>query len=341
MRKLRDFIARNRATFMIIPAGTKSIKQIRFNFLVVIAVLLSILGVNVFMALKTVRSQSVAHALNDSNTKLYSELVQEQDKIRSLEDISASANIEIKALKEKLSAASDFVEQRLAEIEDTESKLKELVSLFNQQTNSNIEIPVSRSFNRNFGSLPNKDAASYNEVASAGDSDIVRSAKSLSSYSVITGILESKNNSLADLKNSLEGQLEYLSARPDYLPTIGVLTSPFGMREDPFERGVMEFHNGIDIANRIGTEIYASGAGEVITSEFLKRYGNVVIIHHGYGYTTVYAHCSELLVKVGDRVKKGQKIALMGSTGRSTGPHLHFEIRYEGKPINPQTLVGK
>ncbi len=115
-------------------------------------------------------------------------------------------------------------------------------------------------------------------------------------------------------------------------PTRGRLTSPFGWR---LLRGKRQYHTGIDIANRTGTPIYAAASGVVSFSGWIRGYGRVVIISHSYGYKTVYGHCSVLLVRTGQYVRQGQYIAKMGSTGYSTGPHLHFEIRKNGKPQNP------
>ena len=115
-------------------------------------------------------------------------------------------------------------------------------------------------------------------------------------------------------------------------PSRGSLTSGFGMRWG-------RRHEGIDIANSTGTPIMAADAGKVSFAGYKGSYGNLVIINHENGYQTYYAHCSKILVKSGTRVYKGQEIARVGSTGRSTGPHLHFEVRKNGSPINPLQFV--
>jgi murein DD-endopeptidase MepM/ murein hydrolase activator NlpD len=126
------------------------------------------------------------------------------------------------------------------------------------------------------------------------------------------------------------GQLMY--------PTIGGVTSNFGWRTHPI-LGTERFHSGIDFGADYGSLIYASAQGRVIYADWYGGYGNAIIIDHGNGITTLYAHCSELYVKDGEIVAKGQPISAVGSTGFSTGPHLHFELRANGEPIDPATYL--
>lgn len=122
-------------------------------------------------------------------------------------------------------------------------------------------------------------------------------------------------------------------------PTTGrLITSPFGYRIHPIW-GIRMFHSGIDIAGSYGDPIYAVNDGRVIFSGWQSGYGKVVIIDHGNGMSTLYAHCSQLLVNEGEQVKRGQLIGRIGSTGWSTGNHLHFEIRRNGSPINPLSVI--
>jgi len=119
----------------------------------------------------------------------------------------------------------------------------------------------------------------------------------------------------------------------------GRTTSGFGTRRDPFNENRSQFHRGVDIGCPIGTNIYSSRAGRVAFAGYADGYGKLVILEHEHGYTTSYGHLSRFKVKAGDRVGAGQNIALSGNTGRTTGPHLHFEIRRHGKALNPQTFI--
>ena len=117
-------------------------------------------------------------------------------------------------------------------------------------------------------------------------------------------------------------------------PASGPITSPFGWRTHPIF-GTERFHSGIDIGADYGDAVAAADSGVVVSSGWMGGYGNVVIIEHGGGISTLYAHNSELLVEEGARVRKGQTISRAGSTGYSTGPHLHFEVRENGSPVSP------
>ena len=125
------------------------------------------------------------------------------------------------------------------------------------------------------------------------------------------------------------------SVRPAHTPWV---TSSFGKRKDPiFNFWVM--HKGLDLAGRIGMEIDAPADGVVIATGLRGGYGQTVVIDHGYGIQTHYAHLSRILVRRGDRIHRGQPIAEMGSTGKSTGPHLHYEVRRNGVPMDPRRFI--
>lgn len=129
----------------------------------------------------------------------------------------------------------------------------------------------------------------------------------------------------------------FIAGRPI---TKGWMSSRFGRRTDPFS-GKVAWHSGVDFAGKEGADIVSVAAGVVTWAEERYGYGKLVEINHGNGFKTRYAHCKESLVKVGDVVKKGQIVALMGSTGRSTGPHVHFEVYKNGRAVDPASYIHR
>ncbi len=121
-------------------------------------------------------------------------------------------------------------------------------------------------------------------------------------------------------------------------PTYGRITSPFGLRVNPIT-GKPEFHLGIDIANRWGTPVRSPADGRVVKAGYCGLLGKCIEIDHGNGIQTYYGHLAKVLVRKGERVKRGEIIGLMGSSGRSTGPHLHYSVKFRGKIVNPEPFL--
>ena len=144
--------------------------------------------------------------------------------------------------------------------------------------------------------------------------------------------------SFQELDNFFKNQKSLLSSTPSIWPTRGWVTSNFGFRKSPFT-GLREKHEGWDIAARNGSPVRATADGVVVVEGREYGYGNLVEVDHGYGLVTRYGHNSKHLVKVGDRIKRGQVVSLVGSTGRSTGPHLHYEVLLHGVPVNPKNYI--
>lgn len=136
----------------------------------------------------------------------------------------------------------------------------------------------------------------------------------------------------------LVDQGNLLAHTPAVRPTRGMLTSRFGSRVSPFT-GQSEFHEGLDIANSYGTSVIATADGVVTFADAKGAWGNIIMVSHGHGMVTCYAHLSKFLKKSGDKVKRGEVIGEVGTTGRTTGPHLHYEVRLNGTPINPEKYI--
>ncbi len=136
----------------------------------------------------------------------------------------------------------------------------------------------------------------------------------------------------------LEKKRNLLAATPSIRPVDGWITSKFGYRKSPFT-GRKEFHAGLDISNKSGTKIIATANGRVSYAARKMYIGNLVVMDHGHGRVTKFGHLKKILVKQGQQVKRGDVIALLGNTGRSTGPHVHYEVRINGTPVNPLKYI--
>jgi murein DD-endopeptidase MepM/ murein hydrolase activator NlpD len=147
-----------------------------------------------------------------------------------------------------------------------------------------------------------------------------------------------QEQSLQELQAYFQDQKSLLASTPSIWPARGWVTSDFGQRLDPYTAERV-MHSGLDIAAPHGKEVYAPSDGTVVFAGLEGGYGNVIVIDHGYGIKTRYGHLAKMLVKAGDKVKRGALIAAVGNTGRSTGPHLHYEVRVNGIPQNPRKFI--
>jgi murein DD-endopeptidase MepM/ murein hydrolase activator NlpD len=185
--------------------------------------------------------------------------------------------------------------------------------------------------------LPAKDGGR------GGPAPTSQKAWTLEEFSAVVQSLSKMVDARTDQLSVLEALLVQDSVNKKFLPSYAPVdavqhTSNFGNRIDPFT-GLMSFHEGIDFHGDKGTAVLAAASGKVMTAEWHPAYGKMVEIDHGNGLVSRYAHASRLDVKEGELVVRGQKIAEIGSTGRSTGPHLHFEVRLNGVPQNPARFL--
>ncbi len=146
--------------------------------------------------------------------------------------------------------------------------------------------------------------------------------------------------SVSDIKQYIAEQKDLYLATPSGWPVPGYVSSRYGYRNHP-KSGRRQLHTGVDISTQLGTEIRATAEGIVTFSGETRNSGNVLVVEHGHGFSTAYAHNKENLVQVGQRVKRGETIGLAGSTGRSTGPHVHYEIWKDGRHVNPSKYFAR
>lgn len=228
-------------------------------------------------------------------------------------------NIEQKHL---INEKSDEIEELKQKKADTDKSITEYVDKYKEMMDSYISPKISRSGDRSDRSFIDD----VNELR-----ELLNNMGQFSTTS--TASLDGLSETESKLK-------QYIDAVPTLWPASGRISSRFGDREDPFLLN-SKHHSGMDIAANYGEEIKASGSGKVVFAGSKGDYGNCVFIDHGYGLTTVYGHASALLVKEGQSVKKGDVIAKVGSTGRSTGPHLHFEVRLGDTVVDPMKYLDK
>jgi len=174
---------------------------------------------------------------------------------------------------------------------------------------------------------------SFSQLLPAMRADL---GKSIDSYGKRIGALEDRYR---ELEQYLADSSLVESARPSILPVNGYVTEGMGTREDPFNPAIHDFHTGVDISAPQGTRVVAPGDGTVIFAGTREGYGNIVVIDHKFGVTTRYGHLYKYNVQVGQHVSRYDVIGYVGTSGRSTGPHLHFELWFQDRPVNPVKYI--
>jgi Membrane proteins related to metalloendopeptidases len=176
----------------------------------------------------------------------------------------------------------------------------------------------------------------YEKLMHMPSSDLV--IETTQKMDIISKQLYVQSNSFDEIAELIKTQEDRLKCIPAIQPVANKdlkrMASGYGMRIDPIYK-TPRFHSGMDFTAKVGTEIYATGDGTVMLAGWNSGYGNCVVINHGYHYETLYGHCDKIRVRPGQKVKRGEVIATVGNTGKSTGPHLHYEVKFRGKHDNP------
>ncbi len=288
---------------MIIPDSNQQIKSFKISIPLIKTV--AIVAFSIIMA----ATASLVY-FGKTTAYLYTVISEKDKKIEQLTSIKEEQNKKIATLDRN----AQLVNERIKGLNELEEKVRRMVGLSTPTTSRGS---VSR------GTRSDANISYDNETTAELISQI-----------------DQKTQNLQDLISKVAARLDYLNSIPSAYPVYGTTTSPFGMRKSPFGYGT-EFHPGMDISVPTGTPVKAAGKGRVTYAGWLSGYGKVVIIDHGYGIQSVYGHNSEILVKVGQSVKRGDIIAKSGNTGRSTGPHVHFEVRVNGNPVDPMKYLAK
>jgi len=244
-----------------------------------------------------------------------------------LRKVNAAQAKEIK----ELSKVSDSIQQKAQAVEDLDEQVRKLLGL----EKASEKQPSRGTGSRNIGIT---EPARSSAAKTLSGANLAATANLRNDMVRLDSQLDDQMASLTYLKKAVQQRLNYLASIPNRWPVYGRITSTFGTRKSPFGRR-REFHDGLDIAARKGTPVRAAGTGIISFAGWKSGYGRVAIIKHGNGYSTWYAHNSAILVKSGEKVQKGQVISRVGSTGRSTGPHLHFMVTVNGKLTDPRKVL--
>lgn len=245
----------------------------------------------------------------------YASLLDEAKENRLLRDENAQLRGQLLHVREKVA----HIDETLDRIERFDHKLRALTSLSDER---GLAIGPLESPSEHVGSRRIDEEGDL--LGERLDSLVDQAARN--------------ERSLAELQRYFEDQKSLLASMPSIWPARGWVTSDFGTRLDPYTaKRVM--HRGMDIANRHGAPVIAPADGTVVFAGVEGAYGKVIVLDHGFGIKTRYAHLSEFMVERGENVKRGQRIGSIGNTGRSTGPHLHYEVRVNGIPENPRKFI--
>ncbi|MEK6546377.1 MAG: M23 family metallopeptidase [Nitrospinota bacterium] len=254
--------------------------------------------------------------LSYRHIKLSKEVIE----LESLRRETREQRLQIQQFVQKV---KDF-EQQMAKLEKFDRKLRVITSLEGSGTSA-----------QKWGVGGIDESSSDNAYASilpGEGKDVIDDLNK--NINVLKNQAEAQEISFQELDEFFKGQASLLSSTPSIWPVRGWVTSGFGYRISPFTDR-KEVHEGIDIASRLSSPVIAPADGIVVRNGRDATYGNILEIDHGYGVVTRYGHNARVLVNVGEKIKRGQAIAQIGNTGRSTGPHLHYEVVLNGVPVNP------
>jgi murein DD-endopeptidase MepM/ murein hydrolase activator NlpD len=303
-RKSRNTKKKEYFTFMFLPGPNERVRTLSISKSVIKSLLLSLAAILVF-------SLYLIYDYNDVKDK-----VGELQSMRE-ELMQQKAQVQNFALN-----LLDYKRQMFL-LRDLDTKLRRAVSLGPRDKAQQVL------------GIGGPDELGLHNLTSMGEKKQEEALKEMhQELTQLKGAASRQETSLQMLIEYFEDKRSLYASTPSVWPVRGWVTSPFGNRTSPFT-GIPTFHEGMDIAAQTGTPVMAPADGVVIKAGFGTGYGNMVEISHGYGVKTIYAHNSRLNVKAGQRVKRGDVISYVGDSGSSTGPHLHYEVRVNGLPVNP------
>jgi murein DD-endopeptidase MepM/ murein hydrolase activator NlpD len=319
---------------MVIPDANRQVVQLQMSAFWVIAALtaFAILMIAAFAAVilygsRQAEVSQLKHKLAVSSGQ-YEQIISEKDK--HIEDLQMEVA--------HLSVQAKSIQAKISDLNELENEIKEITGLETPATDASHNNPRTMAFSA--------DAAD-GDTGGIGGEDLPLTEDYINRlllmtqqhFSYLEGRIEELKPRLEETKDAVLKLQAKLAVTPNIWPTDSRrITSEFGVRRDPFTKRA-RFHAGIDIGGKIGDPVYAAADGTIISADRDSAHGKNIIISHGNGLKTRYSHLSKIIAEPGQKVKKGEIIGLMGSTGRSTGPHLHYEVIKNGSQVDPEQYL--
>ncbi len=309
VNKSRKLKKKEYFTFMFLPGPNERVRTLSISKSALKTALLSLFGIIIL-------SLYLVYEYNDAKDKVW-----ELQSVRE-ELMQQKAQVQNFALN-----MLDYKRQMFL-LRDLDTKLRRVVSLGPRDRAQQVL------------GIGGPDELGIQNLATMGEKKQEEALKEMhQELSQLKGAASRQETSLQMLIEYFEDKRSLYASTPSAWPVRGWITSPFGNRTSPFS-GILKFHEGLDIAAQTGTPVMAPADGVVVKAGFSTGYGNMVEISHGYGIKTIFAHNSRLNVKAGQRVRRGEVISYVGDSGSSTGPHLHYEVRLNGLPVNPTKYMN-
>lgn len=331
-------------TVMLIPqgqGGTSSLTLCEFHFWSACAFVILISFTAAFFFQRHQEVSRQAEALRQVNRVLELENAKAPVVVEAPKpDVNKDELRQLEArLRADYDASIQGIVEELSDLYEMEKKARNITGL-NPRQPQNAEPPAAESDGKGGGPSHTGPFKYFSEEEAMSPPFIIYGMARPSADLIIEEI-RLRQNSLRELVKGMEAQKERIARVPSGSPIgarIGKVTSKFGYRRDPFSRRVRH-HDGVDISARKGTPVTATAGGIVLKAEYLNDYGNSVLIDHGDGIRTMYSHLSVISVRSGAQVSRGDAIGLVGSTGRSTGNHLHYEVHVNGQNTDPWKYI--
>ena len=305
-------------TLLLIPHSARPVATLRVNSQVLqvccVVLIILFMSLTVFAARYT---QMVAH-------------------LNELRDLRTVSQMQEEQLRELTLSATEL-QDRLQQLARLDGEIRTLLKLSEPQPASTMDALLLAD-----SQVGVAGAAVGGGVTVGADQPLSVTTSTLTLSGLLAGTLdllqqemEQRLVSLQEVQIAAAEKVAYEAAKPALWPVEGIVSSRYGYRPDPFG-AYRQFHPAYDIAAPLGTPILATGDARVASTGWKSDLGNTVILDHGYNLRTLYGHVAKIVVSVGDRVKRGQIIAYVGTTGQSTGPHVHYEVQLRGTPVNPK-----